>query len=88
MTLLRLATIDTIQVLIRLEKCSNPETYSFPEAKKEEINTLIKRLNPKKPTGPNRIPLKIIKLSADVIDKHLTQHHKHRFRMLMFFRKC
>ena len=38
---------------------------------KEEINILIKRLNPKKATGPDGIPLKIIKLSADVIDKHL-----------------
>ena len=50
------------------KKCS----YSFREAKKEEINILIKRLNPKKATGPDGIPLKIIKLSADVIDKHLT----------------
>ena len=33
---------------------------------------LIKRLNLKKATGPDGIPLKIIKLSADVIDKHLT----------------
>ena len=32
---------------------------------------LIKRLNPKTATGPDGIPLKIIKLS-DVIDKHLT----------------
>ena len=54
------------------KKCSNPKIYSFPEAKKEEINILIKRLNPKKATGPDGIPLKIIKLSADVIDKHLT----------------
>ena len=36
------------------------------------MNILIKRLNPKKATGPDGIPLKIIKLSADVIDKHLT----------------
>ena len=54
------------------KECSNPKIYSFPEAKKEEINILIKRLNPKKATGPDGIPLKIIKLSADVIDKHLT----------------
>ena len=53
------------------KECSNPKIYSFPEAKKEEINILIKRLNPKKATGPDGIPLKIIKLSA-VIDKHLT----------------
>ena len=29
-------------------------------------------MNPKKATGRDGIPLKIIKLSADVIDKHLT----------------
>ena len=39
---------------------------------KKRRNILIKRLNPKKATGPDGIPLKIIKLSADVIDKHLT----------------
>ena len=33
---------------------------------------LIERLNPKKATVPGGIPLKIIKLSAHVIDKHLT----------------
>ena len=54
------------------KECSNPKIYSFPEAKKEEINILIKSLNPKKATGTDGRPLKIIKLSADVIDKHLT----------------
>ena len=39
------------------KNCSNPKIYSFPEAKKEEINILIKRLNPKKATGPYGIPL-------------------------------
>ena len=39
------------------KQCSNPKIYSFPEAKKEEINILIKRLNPKKATGPYGIPL-------------------------------
>ena len=52
------------------KKCSNPN--SFPDAKKEEINILIKRLNPKKAAGPDGKPLKIIRLSAGVIDKHLT----------------
>ena len=54
------------------KECSIPKIYSFPEAKKEEIKILIERLNPKKATGPDGIPFKIIKLSADVIDKHLT----------------
>ena len=52
------------------KECS--KIYSFPEVKKEEVNIRIKHLNPKKATGPDGIPLKIIKLSANVIDKHLT----------------
>ena len=36
------------------------------------MSILIKRLSPKKATGPDAIPLKIVKLSADVIGKHLT----------------
>ena len=35
------------------------------------MNILIKRLNPKKATGPDGIPLKMIELSANVIEKHL-----------------
>ena len=54
------------------KECSNPKIHSFPEAKNEEITILIKRLSPKKVTGPDGILLKIIKLFADVIDKHLT----------------
>ena len=54
------------------KECSNPKIYSFPEAKKEEIKIRIKRLNPKKATEGDGIPLKIIKLLIDVIDIHLT----------------
>ena len=70
------------------KKCSNPKIYSFPEAKKEEINILIIRLNPKKVTGPDGIPLKIIKLSADVIDEHLTNIINTDLECSCFFRKC
>ena len=55
---------------IRKKSCSS-KICSFSETKKEEINILIKRLNPKKATGPDGISLKSIKLSAYVIDKHL-----------------
>ena len=54
------------------KKCSNPKIYSFPEAKNEEINILIECLNPKKATGTDGISHKIIKLSADIFDTHLT----------------
>ena len=54
----------------RKKKCSNPNNIAFLKQKRR--NKLIKHLNLKKETGPDVIPLKIIKLPADVIDKHLT----------------
>ena len=41
----------------------------------------MKQVNPRKATGPDGIPLKIIRASANVIDKHLT-NITNRFRML------
>ena len=51
---------------------SNNDTFTFPKATQEEINSIIKSLNPKKATGPDGIPPKIVKLSSNVIDKYLT----------------
>ena len=45
--------------------------FDFAEATTEDINTIIKSLNPNKATGPDRIPLKIIKTATNVIDSHL-----------------
>ena len=45
--------------------------FDFPEATTKDINKIIKSLNPSKATGPDRIPLKIIKTAANVIDSHL-----------------
>ena len=45
--------------------------FDFPEANTEDINKIIKSLNPNKATGPDHIPLKIIKTAANVIDSHL-----------------
>ena len=36
------------------------------------MNKIIKSLNPNKTTGPDNIPLKIIKTAANVIDSHLS----------------
>ena len=36
--------------------------FDFPEATTENINIIIKSLNPNKATGPDHIPLKVIKL--------------------------
>ena len=45
--------------------------FDFPESTAEDINKIIKSLNPNKATGPDHIPLKIIKTAANVIDSHL-----------------
>ena len=36
------------------------------------MNKIIKNINPKKATGPDKVPPKIIKLSANIIDLHFT----------------
>lgn len=45
--------------------------FEFPKAKVEDINTLLKQTNIKKATGPDTIPPKLTRLSANVIDSHL-----------------
>ena len=37
----------------------------------EQINKIIKRLNPNKAIGPNKIPPKIVILSVNIINSHL-----------------
>ena len=37
----------------------------------EDISLIIKSLNPRKATGPDCIPLKVIKFASNVIDPHL-----------------
>ena len=51
-----------------------PDSWSFdlPPASKEDINKIVKSLNANKSTRPDGIPLKLIKLSAYVVDKYLT----------------
>ena len=45
--------------------------FDFPTAKVEDINKIIKSLNPRKATGPDGIPVKILKITRNVIDSHL-----------------
>ena len=46
--------------------------FNIKAASFGQINKIIKSLNPKKATGPDKIPVKIVKLAASVIDSHLT----------------
>ena len=45
--------------------------FDFPTAKVEDINKIIKSLNTRKATGPDGIPVKILKIARNVIDSHL-----------------
>ena len=47
-------------------------TFDIPAATLEQINQVIKELNAKKATGPDKIPPKIVSVSANIIDSHLT----------------
>ena len=46
------------------------ENSSIPTTTTEEINKIIKELDPKKAAGFDEIPPKIVKMSANVIDSH------------------
>ena len=49
----------------------SPSTrFDIPTAKIEDINKIIKNINPKKAADPDKIPPKIVRLSAN-IDSHL-----------------
>ena len=45
--------------------------FDIPTAKIEDINNIIKNINPKKATGPDKIPPNIVRLLANIIDSHL-----------------
>ena len=46
----------------------NSKPFDFPELTLKDINTIIKSLDPKKATGPDGIPIKIIKHALNIID--------------------
>ena len=48
------------------------DLLDFPEARRENINSIEKSLNPSKATGPDLIPLKMIKSPENIIEAHLT----------------
>ena len=51
--------------------CTKKENFDIPIAITEEINKIIKELDPEKATGLDKIPQKIVKMSANIIDSHL-----------------
>ena len=51
--------------------CNKKENFDIPTTTTEEINKIIKGLDPRKAAGLDMIPPKIVKISAYVIDSHL-----------------
>ena len=47
------------------------ETFEIPKAEVSDVNNLLKNINIKKATGPETIPPKLVKLSANILDSHL-----------------
>ena len=60
------ASIETINKI-----CTKKKNFDIPTATTEKINKIIKELDPKKATDLDKIPPKIVKMSANVIDSHL-----------------
>ena len=46
--------------------------FKIDEAKVEEVNKILRNINCRKATWPDRIPPKIVKMSANITDFHLT----------------
>ena len=47
--------------------------FDFPTAEVEDINKIIKSLNPRKATGSDGVSVKILKIARNIIDSHLKQ---------------
>ena len=46
--------------------------FKIEEARVEQVNKILRNINSRKTTGPDKIPPKIVKMSANIIDSHLT----------------
>ena len=64
-----------INITNKLNKSEN--RYDFPLATAEKINKIIKKLNLNKATDPDKIPPKIVILTANIIVSHLVNVINH-----------
>ena len=64
-------------IIVKIKQNANAQTdlasFSFPQATKDEINCILKNINPKKSTGPDKIPPKLVKIAADILDSPLSE---------------
>ena len=59
-------------------------SFDLPPASREDMNKIVKLLNINKATGPDGIPLKLIKLSVNAVDKYLTSIINHDISLSYF----
>ena len=71
---LLLKPINIILALNSLRNTFQKENNDFniKAARDGQLNEIIKDMNPKKATGPDKIPVKNVKQAASVIDSHQT----------------
>ena len=62
---------NPIILKINANLIDSKQSFSLPLASRKEINKIIKNLNITRATGPDTIPLKLVKLSADILDEPL-----------------
>ena len=68
--------------IIEIKKLAKTsKSFTFPKAKTEDINKITDSLNPKKATGPDDIPIKIIKTASKIVDLSFDCCHKSRQRI-------
>ena len=62
-------SIKTIQDTFLVKK-----EFKIEEGKVERVNKVLRNINSRKATGLDKIPPKIVKMSANTIDSHLTKN--------------
>ena len=63
-----------------------PDSLSFdlPSTSKEDINKIVDSLNANKAAGPDGIPLDLIKLSSNIVERYLTNIINHDILQFYF----
>lgn len=59
--------------------------FNFAKASARDVNNIIRNINPNKATGSEKIVPKLVKLSVNVIDAHLTYVFNHDKSLDVFF---
>ena len=84
--------IDTYRncpsVVVIKSSVTQNSKFNLPNATTQDINKVINSLSSKKATGPESIPVKLIKLSANAIDSHLANIINKDIDLNLLFTKC